>query len=573
MKKNQLMRKLLLLSIIFMTASFCFAQVTRQWVARYNGPGNFEDQSKSMAVDSLGNVYVTGKSLGAADYDYATIKYNKNGIVLWVKRYSGPVNEFDVARSIAVDRSGNVYVTGQTEGREAIAGDDDYATIKYDTNGNLLWVRMYNGPANGNDDAKSVAVDAAGNVYVTGQSQQTPGPLTTPTDYATIKYNSAGVQLWVARYNGPGNGEDVAYKLVVDASGNVYVSGWSIGLGTNYDYATIKYNSAGIQQWVRRYNGTANAMDFVGSLAVDAGGNVYVTGQTAEAGTRNDYTTIKYNSAGELKWLKKYNGTGGVDDGAGSVAVDIAGNVYVTGASMGNGTNYDYATIKYNSLGTQLWVARYNGPAKVFDGANSLALDASGNVYVTGRSTGIGTRYDYATIKYNAAGIQQWVERYVGPDIPGDGDEPRYDAIDNAVSIIVDGSGNVYVTGESDGSGTNLDYATIKYSQPPAIAARAVPAKLSEELPSVFRVSNYPNPVSYSTRIQFELPIDGQVSVKVYDVLGREVATLVNANMKAGYHSTDFKASSFQQGMYYYTVTLNAANKVVTESRKIIVVK
>src|SRR5437764_8209758 len=103
-------------------------------------------------------------------------------------------------------------------------------------------------------------------------------------------------------------------------------------------------------------------------------------------------------------WVAAYNGSGSAD----AIAVDGSGNVYVTGASGG------YATIMYNSAGQQQWVARYNGPLNS-GGAHAIALDIPGNVYVTGQSTGIGTAEDYATIKYNSAGQQQWVARYNGP--------------------------------------------------------------------------------------------------------------------------------------------------------------
>ena len=111
------------------------------------------------------------------------------------------------------------------------------------------WVARYNGPANKFDGTRAMVIDAAGNVYVSGPSEGKKGNV----DYATIKYNSAGVQQWVARYNGTGNGEDWPYAIAVDASGNVYVTGRSLGIGTNLDYATIKYNNTGIQQWAVRY--------------------------------------------------------------------------------------------------------------------------------------------------------------------------------------------------------------------------------------------------------------------------------------------------------------------------------
>jgi hypothetical protein len=114
------------------------------------------------------------------------------------------------------------------------------------------WVRRYNGPGNGQDSATAMAVDSTGNVYVTGASSGSG----TDLDYATIKYNSAGQQQWVARYNGPGNSTDVAFAIAVDGVGNVYVTGTSVGSDIFGDYATIKYNSAGQRQWVARYNGS-----------------------------------------------------------------------------------------------------------------------------------------------------------------------------------------------------------------------------------------------------------------------------------------------------------------------------
>jgi len=118
------------------------------------------------------------------------------------------------------------------------------------------------------------------------------------------------------------------------------------------------------------------------------------------------------------EWVARYNGTGNLGDVITSSVIDDTGNVYLTGRSIGNGGREDYATIKYNSSGIQQWVMRYNGPGDSFDYANSIAVDNSGNVYVTG--TSFGTSDDYATIKYNSSGIQQWVIRYNGPTSTSD---------------------------------------------------------------------------------------------------------------------------------------------------------
>ncbi|MCK4403990.1 MAG: SBBP repeat-containing protein [candidate division Zixibacteria bacterium] len=393
--------KLLILVILLLVSIPVFAQVDTAWVRRYNGPGNSGDYARAIAVDGSGNVYVTGGSRGSGTYDadYATIKYYPDGDTAWVRGYNGPGNGDDQAYAIAADGSGNVYVTGHSDGSGTY---DDYATIKYYPNGDTAWVRRYNGPGNYYDRAEAIAVDGSGNVYVTGCSNGSG----TADDYATIKYYPDGDTAWVRRYNGPGNYyDDDAYAIAVDGSGNVYVTGCSNGSGTAYATATIKYHPNGDTAWVRRYNEPGNGDAGAYAIAVDGSGNVYVTGWSRDSGTYDaDYATIKYYPDGDTAWVRRYNGPGNGTDWVRAIAVDGSGNVYVTGISVGSGTYEDYATVKYDSNGNQLWVSRYNGPGNSEDYAGAIAIDVSGNVYVTGYSWESGTDYDYATIKYVQTG-------------------------------------------------------------------------------------------------------------------------------------------------------------------------
>jgi uncharacterized delta-60 repeat protein len=365
------------------------------WIARYNGPGNCADRAKAIAVDPEGNVYVTGQSYADdTASDYATVKYDSSGNELWVARYNGPLNLFDYAEAIAMDAEGNVYVTGRAKFNKAHSYD--YATIKYDSSGNELWVASYNGPMNLGDEAMAMAVDAEGNVHVTGWSNGG----STDIDYATVKYDSSGNELWVARYDGGQiwNKGDWVRAIALDAEGNVYVTGNSFIPGSG-DCATVKYDSSGNELWIARYNsGLGMAIGL--AIAPDASGNVYVTG-SSDDGSGQDSTTLKYDSSGNELWVARYNGQGNSGGYACAIAVDPEGNIYVTGSSHGGGsTYYDYATVKYDPSGNELWAARYNGPENDQDIAEAIALDPEGNVYVTGYSCSSNTGSDYATIKY-----------------------------------------------------------------------------------------------------------------------------------------------------------------------------
>jgi len=432
--------------------------VADYWVARYNNSAvNGIDQawwpytarSAPITTDAAGNIYVAGDSMGSGtSSDYATVKYNSSGVQQWVARYDGLINGADKPEAIAVDALGNVYVTGQSSLQ---AYDYDFATVKYDSAGVQQWIATYNGPANGYDRAHAMTVDASGNVYVTGDSNGSG----TSSDFATVKYNSDGVQQWIARYNGPGNAVDTACSIALDPAGNVYVTGYSTGSGTDYDYATVKYDSSGEQQWVQRFNGPISGQDWPCAIALDSSGNVYVTGFSVGTGTGSDYATIKYDGSGVQQWVRRYDDHGDGDDWASAMAIDSAGNIYVTGQSAGSYiTGFDCATVKYSSAGVEQWAARYSGPVTGEDKSFAIAVDPLQNVYISGYSMGSETGFDYITVKSNSSGAQEWAARYDGPA----------NGSDQGLGVVQDLLGSVLVTGGSMGSGTDLDFATIKYA-------------------------------------------------------------------------------------------------------------
>lgn len=242
------------------------AQVTEEWVARYNGPGNLWDEGKDITFDSSGNVYVTGRSYGwGTDFACTTIKYDSDGNEIWAARYNGPTNLDDGANAITLDSTGNVYLTGYSWDNDNFT---DCVTIKYDPSGNELWVERYNGPANHHDAGSEIILDSSGNVYVIGSSHG----IGTNDDYITIKYDPDGNNIWVARYDGPGI--DNPYDIAIDQSGNAYVTGRSRCNGSWYDYTTIKYDSLGNQMWVARYNGPGNYNDAAYAITIDPAENL-----------------------------------------------------------------------------------------------------------------------------------------------------------------------------------------------------------------------------------------------------------------------------------------------------------
>ena len=349
--------------------------------------------------------------------------------------YDGPAGDDDVPQAIAVDAQGNVYVTGKSYNGKHItnpaetpsteSNDYAYATVKYDLSGNQLWAARYDTLGHVDDIARAIAIDGTGNVYVTGSSGG---------NYTTIMYDTDGGQLWLAHYGNSTDSTDGAVAVAVDSSGHAYVTGSNEG-----NFATVKYDSQGKQLWAATCEGEAKAM------ALDNLGNAYVTGQSG-----HKFATIKYNALGKRLWVAQFSGPLRGDGEAVSIAVDGSGNVYVTGTAWSPRSYLDsYATIKYDSLGHQLWAARYD----YYPGqAVAIALGASGNAYVTGSMQG-SNPWDYVTVGYDSNGKELWTDRYNGP---GNG-------FDQAAAIVVDKWGNVYVTGRSDGGASNTDYATIKY--------------------------------------------------------------------------------------------------------------
>jgi len=408
------------------------------WIKTYKAGGKVVD----LRVDSSGNIYVTGTN-DSDTPDYVTIKYNSYGKQLWAARHDVAGGE-EMPSALKVDRAGNVYVTGTSDGWNTLY---DFLTIKYKPSGKREWVARLNGAESRSDFANDIAIDNAGNVYVTGSSRFDA----TDYDIVTVKYSSSGKYQWGSRHIGPGIlpnwKDDVGRFIETDPAGNIFVTGTSES--SSRDIVTIKYDASGQVLWDARYDGPDHMNDEPSGLAVDPEGNVYVAGNSEMSDSGEDIILIKYSASGQQKWSKSYSSPGDYPEDAQDIFVDKGGHAYVTGSTNVSGTN-KFITLKYAPTGEREWAAKfgygYGG------GAYSVDVDSSGNVYVSGDVHSPKSSYDIVTVKYNAKGKIVWSAVY---------SSVSEHSFDNGRAVALDPSGAVIVAGDSMDAG----WVIIKYIQ------------------------------------------------------------------------------------------------------------
>lgn len=364
------------------------------WSRRYNSPVNRYDYLTDMVLDDSGNIYVTGESQVEAtggDLDWITIKYKPNGDTAWIRSFEWTGGGPDEPYSIALDKKNNIFITGfclasSPNGR-------DMVTAKYNYNGDLQWAKGYSSKNNGSDWGYAVVVDDSNNVYSSGY-----GSIPEGNEIVTIKYNSNGDQIWIRKFPTLGGDYLRPVKSAKDKYDNIIVNGYYYP-GEQYAFNTIKYNKNGDLLWNRYYKGAGN-LNFCFALCTDSSANVYVAGRNTSTGTGNDFLTIKYNQYGDTSWIRINDGGFEQGDEVHDMIVDIFGNVYTTGKTDSLDGTANYLTMKYDSSGNIKWIKKY-GIGVYNEIPYCISLDNSSNIIVSGNNRITSNNSAIRTIKYS----------------------------------------------------------------------------------------------------------------------------------------------------------------------------
>lgn len=478
----------------------------KQWGTNFKltaSAGSVQDQFCAVKTDAAGNVYVTG--IGQKDYttqykNIITGKYNAAGAKQWVKEFTGTANDDDAGYDLVLDATNNIYISGYARFTNVGA---DMVTLKYDNSGTQLWAKQYSGNSGGDDFAYRIAKDGAGNILVAGTAQQNA---CSNNRMAVIKYDAAGNKLWnyqpagcqsfqftdfgidasnnsfvtgtIADLNFPIYTNQVLYKvssagaslgvkeinidtlnnelsaaLAVDGSGNAFVGGSSTVNGIGSVLFT-KFSSAVVVQWSRTFQSASTDFDNHLTVLADKLGNTYTIGN--QTTLYNKIFIDKRSNDGNLVWrVSKYSKAASQGASVTAATLDNAGNIYICGSDFDSNGNAELMVAKYNTSGVELWTRGYHASNGFnLHQANAVAVDASGNVYITGVGyKNAAQGQNCYTLKFNASGVQQWVGTYNGSNYNDDG-----------IALDVDNAGNVFVAATTTDASNTTNWVTIKYN-------------------------------------------------------------------------------------------------------------
>lgn len=399
------MKHIRLFSLLMFQWFYSQSQVDTIWSSQYKGQGSFMDEASALLTDQAGNIYAAGTTT-MDGVDVILIKYNSTGDTLWTDRiHSDLSGTDDFFTGLCEGDSGYIYVGVWSY--FVPSSFMAFRVIKYSPDGIRIWHKQVNGISCSGNGKKTnrMAVDAQGNVFFTA---------TKDFNFYTMKLSPAGDSLWAAEYGDPGYTYDDPSALSLDAAGNVFVTG-KLWMNGSYDFCTIKYNSAGQQLWVKLFDGPGHNTDYPYAILNDDSGNCYVTGSTFINGAVNtDICTIKYDPYGDTLWIRYFDGSANLFDEAYILKKDNAGNIYTGGIAYGGspsvgGTGNDFCVIKYNPGGNRTGIFLYNGRGNDEDKLYDFSIDDRLDIVLAGKSfVGNAEYHDVCFAKFSSSGILYW---------------------------------------------------------------------------------------------------------------------------------------------------------------------
>jgi hypothetical protein len=503
--------------IIIFSFSFLYSQSIVpeiQWYKIYNGSVGEINLPNAYGMDAMNNIYLAGRGTGTdGTADAAVLKYSEDGELLAEIRYSSGSASWDEAYSIAVDSDLNIWITGDA----SFGGSSPYTILqKYSPSGELLFAKYFNDDMNINSEGGKVITDSRNDVV-----------LGYYLSYAKIaKYSSAGDSLWtISVYDT--SSYTVEY-LLADNQDNVYAaltkSYWDGGDYQITKTAVIKISNSGEVLWKKEYDCQSPL-----KIIFDKDENILLI-------SAEDAQLIKIDKDGDVLWTDNNSSAQQSLVIITDVAADTENNVIITGYGA-TGDNWDYVTRKLSPYGNEIWLKMFDSELNLNDFASSLVTDKDNNIYITGGTYGTISGGNCYTVKYSQNGDLMWVQEWDAPN----------SEFETASGIFVDDSSNIFIAGDAADSANGYNIFLLKIKQ---VTSTGINENVNV-LPLTYTLNqNYPNPFNPTTTIRYTVPSESFVSIKIYDVLGNEIQTLVNEEKQAGSYEVEFNGSNLASGMY-----------------------
>jgi hypothetical protein len=497
-----------------------------EWFRIYDGPAHGVDIETAASLDPAGNFYITGRSSGnTSGQDYAILKYSPEGDELLLIRIDGSANNWDEPTGIIATDAGFVITGNSALG----SSESTILTMKYDSSGTLEWRRRYPLDSSYYSTAAAIGMDAIGSVIIGGTPALT-----------VVKYSKDGTQEWEKTFRSDVADVQFLSDIAVSPDGNIYATGaiseeCPEGI-CRYDMVTMKYDSDGNLKWVEFFTVSGNSDEQPVGIALDKSQNVFVVAAAYDS-TGENSLIVKYSRDGYLEWIRSFDGTSSYDNPIG-IEIDNKGDVVVAGTTWTT-EPFNYSILKYDTEGELLWSTEYSRAPDTRDFGRGLDVDSSGSIYVSGSSRvgflGVDTS---VTIKLSPTGSLIWSASFLRPD----------GGLATGTDVLVDHTGNVYVLGGGAGAANGWDFLALKYQQ-----VQVGITGNQEVIPELYSLSqNYPNPFNPITTFSFTIYQSSIVNLSVYDLLGREVATLVDEKLGPGTYTRRWDATGMPSGSYFY---------------------